>query len=131
MDQAVVVRLGLQRPVPVDQPVLEVGLGDRRDRLGEGQRPAHASLAEHLQVAEVTLPLPGGHVDDLADVLLADVNEPRRRLQRVASPRGRTKPSPLTQPSGHRWPAASTIFLKPSARARFWESLPALKVSDW
>ncbi|HRA75723.1 MAG TPA: hypothetical protein PLE12_05760 [Propionicimonas sp.] len=38
-------------------------------------------------------------------------------------------PSPLTQPSGQCWPAASTIFWNPSALARFCASLPALNVS--
>ncbi len=42
---------------------------------------------------------------------------------------GRMNPSPFTQPSGHRWPAASTIRLKPSARARFCASEPAPNVS--
>jgi hypothetical protein len=79
-------------------------------------------------MAEVALALAGREVDDLADVLLAEVDEPRRRGHRVGA---RGADEALAQPSGHRCPAASTIFLNPSAHARFWASLPALKVSDW
>src|SRR4029450_5869018 len=46
-----------------------------------------------------------------------------------ASWRGRAEPLPLTQPSRHSCPPPPPTRLKPSARARFWSSLPALKVS--
>jgi hypothetical protein len=84
-----------------------------------------------VQVPQVALALPGRQVDDLADVLLADVDEPWRRLERI-SLAGRPDETLALDPAvGPALPSASTIFLKPSARARFCASLPTLKVSAW
>jgi hypothetical protein len=58
VDQTVVVRLRLQRPVPLDQPRLQLGLADRRDRGGEHERTPHRRARQHLQLTEVALPLP-------------------------------------------------------------------------
>ena len=47
VEQAVVVRLGLQRAVQVNQPNLDVPLGDRVDRLLEDPRAADLDAGQY------------------------------------------------------------------------------------
>ena len=90
-----VVRLRLQRPVPLDQPCLHLRLTDCGDRAREDQRASHRRARQHLQLSEVPLPLPGGQVDDLTDVLLGDLVEARWRRHGVGDFRRPDKPLTL------------------------------------